>query len=285
MEIDDDFFQISKDVDAYDFAAYACASNVDGDIFVEHDVDDMEGLDDDVVEGLYDSEDDRAITLVDGFDVTVPINQGKIVAILIAKPNKKTEDDEYYSDELDGSDSDESGDEERPSISVARAWWEKLIAKKIIEGDADKQYANLWRYVVELTRVNPGNIVNINVERSLSSIQPREVCTLYGFSVSPINGQEMWPVVQLDELLPPIYKNGHGRPMKVRIREYGEDDARRRRPGITYNCTKCDKFRHNDLSCKSLTQDPNALKRKRKPKSEQARAEPKQKNVKKNADM
>lgn len=41
MEIDDDFFQISKDVDAYDFAAYACASNVDGDIFVEHDVDDM----------------------------------------------------------------------------------------------------------------------------------------------------------------------------------------------------------------------------------------------------
>lgn len=75
-----------------------------------------EGLDDDVVEGLYDSEDDRAITLVDGFDVTVPINQGKIVAILIAKPNKKTEDDEYYSDELDGSDSDESGDEERPSL-------------------------------------------------------------------------------------------------------------------------------------------------------------------------
>lgn len=48
-----------------------------------------------------------------------------------------------------------------------------MIAKKIIEGDADKQYANLWRYVVELTRVNPGNIVNINVERSLSSIQPR----------------------------------------------------------------------------------------------------------------
>ncbi|KAI5434588.1 hypothetical protein KIW84_021428 [Lathyrus oleraceus] len=30
-------------------------------------------------------------------------------------------------------------------ISVARAWKAKLIAEKIIEGDADKQYANLWR--------------------------------------------------------------------------------------------------------------------------------------------
>lgn len=75
-----------------------------------------EGLDYEVVEELYDNEDDRATTLVDGFDVTVPINQGEIVAILIGRPNKKTEDDEYYSDELDSSDSDESGNEEGPSL-------------------------------------------------------------------------------------------------------------------------------------------------------------------------
>lgn len=44
--------------------------------------------------------------------------------------------------------------------------------------------------------------------------------------------------------------------------EYGEDDARRRRPGVDYKCTKYDKFGHNAMSCKSPTQDPNALKRK-----------------------
>ena len=44
--------------------------------------------------------------------------------------------------------------------------------------------------------------------------------------------------------------------------ECGEDDARRRRPGVAYKCTKCDKFGHNVMSCKSHTQDPNALKRK-----------------------
>ncbi|KAI5422418.1 hypothetical protein KIW84_045754 [Lathyrus oleraceus] len=83
-------FNISKDDDAYDFV-----TQVDGDIFVEHDVDDiemrvripkcangaknMEGLYDEVVEGL----DDIATALVDGFDgvdVNAPINQGEIVA-------------------------------------------------------------------------------------------------------------------------------------------------------------------------------------------------------------
>ncbi|XP_058733586.1 uncharacterized protein LOC131605219 [Vicia villosa] len=55
-----------------------------------------------------------------------------------------------------------------------------------------------------------------------------------------------------------------GRPRKVRIRELGEEGARQRRHKVEYKCTKCDKFGHNALTCKSLTQDPNALKRKRK---------------------
>lgn len=41
------------------------------------------------------------------------------------------------------------------------------------KGDADKQYANLWRYVVELQRVNSWNTMKINVERPNPSIQPR----------------------------------------------------------------------------------------------------------------
>ncbi|KAI5432133.1 hypothetical protein KIW84_036037 [Lathyrus oleraceus] len=182
MEIYENFFQITKDDDAYGFAAYACATQFEGDIFVEHDVDDIklrirvlkyvngvtkvEGLDYEMVEGLDDSEDDRVIALVDGFDVTVPINQWEIVAGLLCRPNKKTKDDEYYNDEMDNSDPDESG------INVARVRRAQLIAKKIIEGDADKQYANLWRYVAELKRVNLGNTVKINVKRPLSSIQP-----------------------------------------------------------------------------------------------------------------
>ncbi|CAK8531341.1 unnamed protein product [Lathyrus sativus] len=75
----------------------------------------------------------------------------------------------------------------------------------------------------------------------------------YGFSVTLINGQEMWSEVQTNELLPPVYKNGPGRSRKVRIKECGKDGSRRRRPGVAYKCSKCDKFGHNALSCKSLT--------------------------------
>ncbi|XP_058741902.1 uncharacterized protein LOC131614317 [Vicia villosa] len=90
----------------------------------------------------------------------------------------------------------------------------------------------------------------------------------YGFSVSPINGQDMWPKVEVEKPLPPAYKIGPGRPRKLRIRESWEDGARKRRPGVAYKCTKCDKFGHNVMTCKSKTQDPDALKRKRKVKSD-----------------
>lgn len=42
LEIDEDFFQIRKDDDAYNFAAYDCTTKVDGDIYLEHDVTDIE---------------------------------------------------------------------------------------------------------------------------------------------------------------------------------------------------------------------------------------------------
>ncbi|XP_058751316.1 uncharacterized protein LOC131624382 [Vicia villosa] len=89
----------------------------------------------------------------------------------------------------------------------------------------------------------------------------------YSFAVSPINGQDMWPEVESDELLPPMFKKGPGRPRKLRIRETGEDGARRRLPGVSYRCTTCDKFGHNAQSCKSSVQDQNALKRKKKVKT------------------
>ncbi|XP_058755001.1 uncharacterized protein LOC131628150 [Vicia villosa] len=74
----------------------------------------------------------------------------------------------------------------------------------------------------------------------------------------------MWPNVESEDLLPPDFKKGPGRPRKLRIRETGEEGARRRLPGVSYRCTRCDKIGHNIKSCKSKVQDPSALKRKKK---------------------
>lgn len=38
LDIDKSIFQIKNNDDAYDFAAYACETEVDGEMFVEHDV-------------------------------------------------------------------------------------------------------------------------------------------------------------------------------------------------------------------------------------------------------
>jgi hypothetical protein len=87
----------------------------------------------------------------------------------------------------------------------------------------------------------------------------------YNHGVSPINGQDRWPApdVEIEEMLPPEYKRGPGRPKKLRIRECGEvNGGRFRRPGVGYRCTKCNKLGHNAGTCKSTTQDPEAAKRK-----------------------
>jgi hypothetical protein len=58
-----------------------------------------------------------------------------------------------------------------------------------------------------------------------------------------------------------MYKNGPGRPRKLRIRAVGEEGARKRRRGV-YHCTTCNSTSHNAKSCKATEQDPNSLKRK-----------------------
>lgn len=84
-------------------------------------------------------------------------------------------------------------------IIVAKAWKDNLIVKKIIEGDADKQYGNLWRYDVELQRVNVGNTMKIDVDGPNSSIQPRFgsfYFYFYGCKKGFINGCK--PFVEVD---------------------------------------------------------------------------------------
>ncbi|KAI5401015.1 hypothetical protein KIW84_065742 [Lathyrus oleraceus] len=45
----------------------------------------------------------------------------------------------------------------------------------------------------------------------------------YGYNISPINGQDMWSEVDMEEMLPPSYKRGPRRPKKLRRMEPDED--------------------------------------------------------------
>ncbi|XP_058742255.1 uncharacterized protein LOC131614714 [Vicia villosa] len=323
-EICEDCFQLKKDDDCYDFAAYSCVNQIDGELFIEHDVDysvasvrsprcvnevvEMEGSDEDDVEGLGDSEDERATAILDGFegiDIGLPMKETTKGLEFISEPKEKKCEDEYISDELESSDPDLSDSEKGKvkkfekfrkdhlnkdfkfqwgmqfnsldefryairewsvlngreitftknesdrvrvvckakcgflmlcskvghkrtfaiktivdkhtcarvldnrsansrwvakavlkkmqssqdvritdiiqdlrqnysvGITVARAWKAKLIAKKMLEGVADRQYAILRRYAAELHKANIGNTLSITVERPNPSIPPR----------------------------------------------------------------------------------------------------------------
>jgi hypothetical protein len=102
----------------------------------------------------------------------------------------------------------------------------------------------------------------MNPENYVDNCYTRKTYALcYSFNVSPINGEDMWPHVEVEDMLPPEFKQGPGRPKKLRFRELGEGGGRFRRPGVAYRCTTCDKFGHNARRCKE-NQNPTALKRK-----------------------
>ena len=87
----------------------------------------------------------------------------------------------------------------------------------------------------------------------------------YAHNTSAISGQDMWPEVECEELLPPAYKKAPGRPKKLRRREADEppsSQSKYKRSRTTYRCTRCDQFGHNAKGCRSLTVNPNAQKRK-----------------------
>ncbi|KAI5422440.1 hypothetical protein KIW84_045764 [Lathyrus oleraceus] len=139
LEVNEFFFQLSKDDDAYDFVVYTCATQVDGDVYLEHDVNDielkvkspkfiieminMEGFDDKGVEGFDDSEDERTTTITygfDGIDVNLPINKCTIVVGFLYSSNKKIEDDEHVGDELEYSNLDKFDEDKWPKFEKFR---------------------------------------------------------------------------------------------------------------------------------------------------------------------
>lgn len=59
----------------------------------------------------------------------------------------------------------------------------------------------------------------------------------------------MWPTVDIEDMLPPLYKKGLGRPKKLRYKDHDETMSMMRRPRVAYRCAKCDKFGHNSNKC------------------------------------
>ncbi|XP_058773980.1 uncharacterized protein LOC131648214 [Vicia villosa] len=103
----------------------------------------------------------------------------------------------------------------------------------------------------------------LDPETFVDGCYSRETYTkCYSNSVSPTNGMDMWPSVEVGDMLPPTYKKGPGRPRKLRIIEHDENGSRMGSPGVNYRCTKCDSIGHNSRKCQSQEQNPAALMRK-----------------------
>ncbi|MCI58234.1 hypothetical protein A2U01_0079488, partial [Trifolium medium] len=58
------------------------------------------------------------------------------------------------------------------NITPWTAWKAKQITTSIIEGDADKQFAQLGRYAIELRRVCRNNTIKLNVDRPNPTLPP-----------------------------------------------------------------------------------------------------------------
>ncbi|RYR29246.1 hypothetical protein Ahy_B01g053594 isoform A [Arachis hypogaea] len=74
---------------------------------------------------------------------------------------------------------------------------------------------------------------------------------IYGKSISPINGENMWPKTQCNTIIPPIFKVKAGRPRMVRIREPDENisQTKYRKIGTSITCNNCGQYGHNRRHC------------------------------------
>jgi len=72
-------------------------------------------------------------------------------------------------------------------------------------------------------------------------------CT-YGEQISPINGQELWPKTNSQQILPPTYKTPLGRPRKLRRREADENmsHSKNSRRNMQMRCSRCHQYGYNN---------------------------------------
>ncbi|XP_015961301.1 sugar transport protein 10-like [Arachis duranensis] len=80
---------------------------------------------------------------------------------------------------------------------------------------------------------------------------PAAYVATYGNLVSPINEENMWPKVECDTIIPPIFRVKPGRPRMVRIREPDENrsQTKLRRTGSSVTCSNCGQYGHNRRHC------------------------------------
>lgn len=125
---------------------------------------------------------------------------------------------------------------------------------------------NFWELVGIPCRhvVAAMGFINQNPEDFVDQYYSREAYELcYSFSVSPINGQDMWPTIEVEDMLPPQYKRGPGRPKKLRRREADENPKTGKHNTRGLNrCTNCGQPGHNARGCKRTEVNPSAQQRK-----------------------
>nr|KYP37207.1 hypothetical protein KK1_041613 [Cajanus cajan]KYP37210.1 hypothetical protein KK1_041616 [Cajanus cajan] len=73
----------------------------------------------------------------------------------------------------------------------------------------------------------------------------------YDQTISPINGLDKWPRVEEEEILPPLFKRGPGRPKMLRRRETDEDPAptKFKRTNTKFKCSRCHSVGHTIKKC------------------------------------
>lgn len=83
----------------------------------------------------------------------------------------------------------------------------------------------------------------------------------YSYNLRPINGQDMWPEVDIEEMLHPTYKRGHGMTTKLRRKE-PDNNPNMERTQTSYCCTYFGVHVLNARSCTSLVVNHEVRKRK-----------------------
>ncbi|XP_025616463.1 uncharacterized protein [Arachis hypogaea] len=83
---------------------------------------------------------------------------------------------------------------------------------------------------------------------------PAAYVVTYGNLVSPNNGENMWPKVECDTIIPPIFRMKPGKPRMVRIREPDENrsQTKLRRTGSSVTCSNYGQYGHNRRHCPNL---------------------------------
>lgn len=81
---------------------------------------------------------------------------------------------------------------------------------------------------------------------------------MYGPTIHPFNGEELWTATGLPPIMPPHSRTRIGRPEKARRREKDEPPRpnKLRRQGTSIHCSNCGVYGHNMNICEKPV-DPN----------------------------